>query len=89
MEIWSYSCKTDERITKYQKQVLTIMLQKKDFLSEEEICGVAMTLSTSKERIERWMSEIRKKKTPEGTLLEGEQISSVKHTNSNKVCSFP
>ena len=66
------SYKTVKRMTNYQNQMLLKMFEANAYPGKEELCQIARSLSTSVERIVRWMTKMRLKKRANGVLLKGE-----------------
>ena len=64
--------KTGGKFTKYQVQVLMTMFKVNAFPGDEEICQIARSLSTTKERIKHWFEKRRYCKRREGVLHKGE-----------------
>ena len=72
IKMWSSLHKSIKRFSKYQEQVLMKMFQTIAYPRKEEIRQAATSLSTSKERVQRWLIHVRFKKRAQGALLEGE-----------------
>ena len=64
--------KTEEKLTKYQVQVLVTMFQANAFPGNEEISQIATSLSITKERIKNWFEVRRWRKRKEGELRKSE-----------------
>ena len=72
LKIWYFSYEARERLTKNQKQVLMKMFQANAYPRKDELCQAATSLTTSKQKIQRWLVQMRMRKRAQGELLESE-----------------
>ena len=61
-----------KRWNKCETSELMKLVHAKAFPEREELCQLAKSHNTSLRKVERWFSDMRRKKIAEGMLVEGE-----------------